>query len=124
MTQYLLAVRFDYGAPELPPAEIERAYTAVDAFNRTLMDSGRWVFAGGLQEPETASVVRADPDEVATTDGPYIEGKEHIGGFWVITADDLDEALDWAARATQACLQPVEVRPFVHAEASEPDPRG
>jgi hypothetical protein len=70
------------------------------------------VFAGGLHPPSSASVVRIEDGEVLTTDGPFAEGKEHIGGFWVIKAYDLDAALAWAARATRACAGPVEVRPF------------
>jgi hypothetical protein len=70
------------------------------------------VFAGGLDEPTTAIVVRIRDGELLVTDGPFAEGKEHIGGFWVIEASDLDAALDWAAKATKACDDPVEVRPF------------
>jgi hypothetical protein len=70
------------------------------------------VFAGGLHEPSTATVVQVKDGEVVTTDGPFIEAKEHIAGFWVIEAPDLDAALDWARQATVACAAPVEVRPF------------
>jgi hypothetical protein len=70
------------------------------------------VFAGGLHLPSTATVVRAQEGDTLITDGPFVEGKEHIGGFWVIKAGDLDAALSWAAKATRACAAPVEVRPL------------
>ena len=77
-----------------------------------LRSSGAWVFAGGLHAPSTATVVDATRADVTVTDGPYAETKEHIGGFWVIEAADLDAALDWAKKASTACGAPVEVRPF------------
>jgi len=70
-----------------------------------------WVFGGGLHPSDTATVVRSDGGEIVTTDGPYLESKEHIGGFWIIEAADLDAALDWAGKAAAACEGPVEVRP-------------
>ena len=73
---------------------------------------GAWVFAGGLHEASTATVVRVQDGEVITTDGPFAETKEQLGGFWVIKAADLDAALAWAAKASEACMAPVEVRPF------------
>jgi hypothetical protein len=87
-------------------------FADVDAFNTTLQEAGAWVFAGGLHPPATATVVRATGDDVVTTDGPFAETKEQLGGFWVIKAPDLDAALDWAAKASKACAGPVEVRPF------------
>ncbi len=84
----------------------------MDALNDELKASGAWVFAGGLHPATTATVVRAQEGEVITTDGPFAETKEQLGGFWIITAPDLDAALAWAAKATRACLAPVEVRPF------------
>jgi hypothetical protein len=74
--------------------------------------AGAWVFAGGLHPPSTATVVRVKDGDALTTDGPFAEGKEHIGGFWVVKAADLDAALAWAVKAAQACADPVEVRPF------------
>jgi hypothetical protein len=71
--------------------------------------------AGGLHAPGTATVVRVEGGETLITDGPFAEGKEYIGGFWVIKAQDLDAALDWAAKGPQACGSPVEVRPFQEA---------
>ena len=74
--------------------------------------AGAWVFAGGLFPSTTATVVRVEGADVLTIDGPFVEGKEHVGGFWVIKAPDLDAALDWARKAARACQVPIEVRPF------------
>jgi hypothetical protein len=112
MKQYLLAVHMVEGEPAPPEEQIQRAYKAVDNFNRELQESGTWVFAGGLLPPDTATVVRAQGGKVITTDGPFAETKEQLGGFWVIKAPDLDAALEIAARGSEACGNPVEVRPF------------
>ena len=113
MKQYLLAVYSEEGgADALSQEEMQRAYQAVDAFNGAVQAAGAWVFAGGLHPSSTATVVRAQGGQVITTDGPYAETKEQIGGFWVIQAADLDAALDWAAQGSAACGWPVEVRPF------------
>ena len=111
MPQYLLSVYMD---PDNLPSEDEMqgAYGAVDALNAEMMATGTWVFGGGLHPADTATVVRAKGGDVLTTDGPFTEAKEQVGGFWVIKCDDLDSALDWARRATVACLGAVEVRPF------------
>ncbi len=84
----------------------------VGALNDELQAAGAWVFAGGLHPSSTATVVQADGGDVLVTDGPFVEGKEHIGGVWVIKAPDLDAALAWARKATRACTVPIEVRPF------------
>ena len=112
MRQYLLSVRMIEGAPPRPPEEMQEAYQQVDRLNAELQSAGAWVFAGGLLPASSATGVRADGDEVLVTDGPFTESKEHIGGFWVIEVDDLDAALAWAAKATRACGDAVEVRPF------------
>jgi hypothetical protein len=112
MRQYLLAVHMVEGEPTPPEDQIQQAYKAVDAFNAELQAAGNWVFAGGLHPPSTATVVRSQGGQVVTTDGPFAETKEQLGGFWVITAPDLDAALAWAAKGSEACGQPVEVRPF------------
>jgi hypothetical protein len=91
---------------------MEKAYKDVDAFNSELQASGAWVFAGGLHPATTATVVKVADGDVITTDGPFAETKEQLGGFWIVQAADLDEALALAARATVACQAPVEVRPF------------
>jgi len=116
MPQYMLSVHHSPEAP--PPSEQDRqkAFQQVDAFNAEVQAAGAWVFAGGLHAPEVATVVNAkDSDNVVITDGPFAETKEHLGGFWVITAPDLDAALDWAAKGSAACMGPVEVRPFQEA---------
>ena len=112
MKQYLLAVHMVEGEPTPPEAEIQQMYKAVDAFNAELQSSGAWVFAGGLHPPATATVVRSQGGQVVTTDGPFAETKEQLGGFWVVKAPDLDAALALAARGSEACGAPVEVRPF------------
>ena len=112
MKQYLLAVHYVEGEAPRPEAEMQQAFQAVDAFNTELMKSGEWVFAGGLLPPDTATVVRAQGGQVVTTDGPFAESKEQLGGFWVVKVADLDAALALAARGSAACGQPVEVRPF------------
>jgi hypothetical protein len=113
MTQYLLSVY--HPEEQAPPAPeiLEQTMRDVDALNQELRAAGAWVFAGGLHPASTATVVRVDDDGgLLTTDGPFAEGKEHIGGFWVIAAADLDAAMAWAGKATAACRLPVEVRPF------------
>jgi hypothetical protein len=110
--QYLLSVAMIDGAPERSPEEMQRAFDQVDVLNAELQASGVWVFGGGLMQADIATVVRADGDDTVITDGPFTESKEHIGGFWIIEVADLDAALAIAARATRACGEPVEVRPF------------
>lgn len=112
MTQYLLSVHIDESAEPPPPEVMEKAYKDVDAINQQLKDAGAWVFAGGLHPTSTATTVRVRDGEVVTTDGPFAESKEQLGGFWVLDLPDLDAALEWARRCTVACLAPVEVRPF------------
>jgi len=113
MMQYLLSVYMVEGA-EPPAADVmEKMYKDVAALNDEFQAEGRWVFAGGLHPADTATVVKVDGQgDVITTDGPFAESKEHLGGFWVLKAKDLDDALALAARATVACQAPVEVRPF------------
>jgi hypothetical protein len=91
---------------------MQTAFRQVDAFNEELKAAGAWVFAGGLHPPDIATVVRVTDGETITTDGPFAETKEQLGGFWIITAPDLDAALAWAAKGSAACMGPVEVRPF------------
>ena len=111
MKQYLLSVYHpESGIPE--PADMDKIVADVDALNTELQRAGAWVFAGGLHPSSTATVVRVDGGDVLITDGPFVEGKEHVGGFWVIKAPDLDSALEWGRKATRACAVPIEVRPF------------
>lgn len=116
MAHYLLAVHGpversefgDYGSKEA----MEEAFAATGAFNDKLKADGYWVFAGGLLPATTATVVDGTGDTPVMTDGPYLETKEAIGGFWVIDAPDLDVALKLAAEGSAACRGKVEVRPF------------
>jgi hypothetical protein len=113
MKQYLMSVYLvDDGTPPPSPEQMQPVYERVAAFNTEVQAAGRWVFAGGLEPPSTATVVKSEGGETLIADGPFAEAKEHIGGFWVIKAEDLDDALAWAARGSQACGGPVEVRPF------------
>ncbi|HTS95724.1 MAG TPA: YciI family protein [Streptosporangiaceae bacterium] len=113
MKQYLFSVCLvDDGTPPPAPEEMQPVYAAVAAFNAEVQAAGRWVFAGGLHPPGTATVVTAAGGDTLITDGPFAEGKEYVGGFWVIKAEDLDDALAWAARGSAACGSPVEVRPL------------
>ena len=110
MTQYLLTVHHDYGNETTGRLNVEQIYADVDAFNKTITEVE--VFGGGLESPDTATVVANHDGQIVMTDGPYLETKETIGGFWVIDVPDLDAALEIAGRATTACRAPVEVRPF------------
>jgi hypothetical protein len=112
MTQYLLSVHGTHDAPPPDPEAMAGVFAAVDAFNEEVRRAGVWVFAGGLEPPDTATVVRIEGGAVVLTDGPFAESKEHIGGFWIIEVDDLDAALAWADKGARACQNPVEVRPF------------
>jgi hypothetical protein len=110
MTQYLLSV---YHHDDAPPIEVlQAAVHDVGILNDEMQAAGAWVFAGGLHPPSTATVLRGADGDLLTTDGPFVEGKEYVGGFWVIQAPDLDAALEWGRKATRACILPVEVRPF------------
>ncbi|HEY5224257.1 MAG TPA: YciI family protein [Microbacteriaceae bacterium] len=86
---------------------------AIDKFNDQLIAEGYWVFAGGLDSPSTATVIDNRGDELAFTDGPFLESKEHLGGFWIIEAPDLDVVLGLAAQGSKACNRRIEVRPFL-----------
>jgi len=111
MKQYLLSVYLRDG-PAPPPEVLEKVLQDVDAWRQELEAAGAWVFTGQLHPPSTATVVRLRDGRVLTTDGPYAEGKEHVGGFTIIRAPDLDAALDWARKAARATTRPVEVRPL------------
>jgi hypothetical protein len=111
MKQYLLSVYQPDGDPP-PLDELTAIMKRVHALQDELKAAGAWVFSGGLHAPSTATVVRVKNGEVITTDGPYIEGKEHIGGFTIIKAPDLDAALAWGRKAARAITLPIEVRPL------------
>jgi hypothetical protein len=112
MTLFLLSVHGVDEGSYATPEDMERAFRDVGELNEQLRQQGAWVFAGGLQPSSTASVVRTTDSALLHTDGPYLEGKEHIGGFWIIQAPDRKAALRWAEKATVACQGAVEVRPF------------
>ena len=112
LKQYLLSI-YQPDGDTPPPEVLDPIMADIGALNAELRAAGAWVFTGGLYPPDTATVLRAADGDVVVTDGPYPEGKEHIGGFWVITAPDLDAALGWARKATEASQLPVEVRPMV-----------
>jgi hypothetical protein len=117
MPQYMLSVHHD-GSQDfesMPQEGLQQIYGDVDAFNEEVRKAGKWVFAGGLAPIESATVVDGSGETPVVTDGPFSESKEFLGGFWVIDAADLDEALDWAARGSKACRGRVEVRPFEEA---------
>ena len=106
--QYLVSV-IDDTAGLATPDEM----TAIDAFNDRIIAEGHWVFAGGLADPSSATVIDNRGEEVIFTDGPFLESKEHLAGFWIIEAADLDEALKLASAGSEACNRKVEVRPFL-----------
>lgn len=111
MTQYLISVLDEAGGGDATPAERH----AIDAFNEKLQADGNWVFAGGLGSPVTATVIDARNAEPIVTDGPFLEAKEHIIGFWIVEAPHLDAALKLAAGGSKACNRRVELRPFLDA---------
>ena len=112
MKQYLLSVHYVEGQPPPSPEQMQAIYRDVDALNQVLKSKKAWLFGGGLRAPGDAKVVRAKGGSVSFTDGPFAEAKEHIGGFWIIAAPNLDAALEWASQASVACQGPVEVREF------------
>jgi hypothetical protein len=105
--QYMVSVIADTAGLATPDE-----MAAIDAFNDRLMAEGYWVFAGGLESPSAATVIDNRGDEALFTDGPFLESKEHLAGFWIIQAADLDVALKLAAQGSKACNRKVEVRPF------------
>jgi hypothetical protein len=111
MKQYLISLYQPDGPPP-PPEVLDEVMRRLAVINDELRASGSWVFAGGLHPPDTATVLRPAGGDVLTVDGPFVEAKEHIGGFTVIRAPDLDAALYWGRRIAEATTLPVEVRPF------------
>jgi hypothetical protein len=111
MKQYLLSIYQPDGPPPAA-AVLQGIMQEVKAVRDEMKAAGAWVFSGGLHPPSTSTVVRFKDREVLTTDGPYIEGKEHIGGFTIVRAVDLDAALAWARKLSRVITLPIEVRPF------------
>jgi len=112
MSQYLLSV-YQPDGPIPEPEALAAIGADLDALNTEMRAAGAWVFSNGLLPPASATVLKPTGSEVLVTDGPFAEGKEHVGGFWIISAPDLDAALGWARKAAAACQLPVEVRPMV-----------
>jgi hypothetical protein len=119
MTHYLLSVHSVEGEVRDPMTDeqLRQSHKQLGMLEQEMKSAGAWVFSGRLHQPDTATVVRISEGEVLTTDGPFVEAKEHLGGFYVIQAEDLDAALAWASRVTGAIRVPIEVRPFAGFEA-------
>lgn len=111
MKQYLLSIYQPDGSLPSPDA-LEKISNEVGEVQEEMRAAGAWVFSGGLHPPSTATVLDPRRDEMPMTDGPYVEGKEHIGGVVIIKAESLDDALAWGRKVAQATTLPVEVRPF------------
>ena len=114
MTRYMLSVHSREGEARAPLTEEEmrQSHQQLGAIEDEMKSTGAWVFSGRLHEPDTATVVRMSAGEVLTTDGPFAESKDHLGGFYIIEAADLDAALAWGAKVTACIRTPIEVRPF------------
>src|SRR5437867_13066531 len=119
MAQYLLSVHSVEGEVRDPMTdeEIGQFMERVGVLEEEMKSTGAWVFSGRLTEPDTATVVRVSEGEVLTTDGPFAESKEHLGGFYIIEAEDLDAALAWASKTAAVVMKPIEVRPFRQTDA-------
>jgi len=120
MTKYLLSVHSvegEVGDP-MTEEEMQRFMGRVGVLEEEMKSAGAWLFGGALHEADTATVVRVSDGEVLTTDGPFAEAKEHLGGFYIIEADNLDAALAWASKTTAAVSKPIEVRPFRHVSGA------
>lgn len=118
MKRYLLSVMQPVG-PRPEPEVLAGIVREVEAFHVELRAAGAWVFTGGLHGPETSTVVRAKDGETLMTDGPYAEGKEHLGGICIVRAPDLDAALVWGRKAAAATTLPIEVRPFMDEDEDD-----
>jgi hypothetical protein len=119
MTRYLLSVHTVEGEARDPMTDedMQQTYKQVLLIEEEMKSAGAWVFSGRLHEPDTATVVHQSDGDVLTTDGPFAESKEHLGGFYIIEADDLDAALAWASKVTEVIKTPIEVRPFADWKA-------
>lgn len=116
MAKYLLSMQQPDGPP--PSAEfLDEVMARLRQVNEKIKAEGGWFFSCGLHPAASATVVRVRDGETLVTDGPYVEGKEHVGGLWIVDAPDLDTALDWATQISAASTLPMEIRPFVHTDA-------
>ena len=117
MTQYMLSVHTGTGGGAQPaepttPEQMQQSYLQMQALEEEMKAAGAWRFSGRLTEPDVATVVRVSAGDALTTDGPFVESKEHLAGFYIVEADDLDAALGWATRTSTIIGMPIEVRPF------------
>jgi hypothetical protein len=112
MSHYLLSVVTPTDGTPPAAEELDTIMKNIDTLHREMRDAGAWVFSGGLDSPDTATVVRPRGDELLLTDGPFIEAREYVGGISIIDVPDLDAALDWGRRSARAIGLPIEVRPF------------
>jgi hypothetical protein len=112
MKQYLLSVCYPAGATQPPPDALQRIMRDVNTLRKEMQAAGVWVFSGGLHPAGTATVVREQAGNMLTTDGPFIESKEQIGGITILEAPDLDGALAWGRKLAHAIGVPIEIRPF------------
>lgn len=120
MPQYLLTLHSSTSeqSPQMTQKEIEQSWADIHAVNEALKSGGAWVYGGKLDDPTAAKVVRPRNSKIRVTDGPFIEAKEQIGGFYIIEAADLDAALDWASKTSDAVRRPIEVRRFAQGEGA------
>jgi hypothetical protein len=112
MKQYLLTICYPAGSTQPEPEKLQKIMADVTALHAQMQAAGAWVFGGGLYPANTATVLRHQGGDIVTTDGPFIESKEQIGGITILHAPDLDAALGWARKLARATTTPVEVRPF------------
>ena len=115
MPKYMLSVHNadDEAREPMTEEQMRQSWQVVNALEAEMKSAGVWFFSGRLNDADTATVVRISGGEVVTTDGPFVEAKEHLGGFYIIDAADLDAALGWASRVTRTISAPIEVWPFV-----------
>ena len=114
MPRYLLSAHTIDGQPREPTtdAQMQHSWQEIQALEAEMKSAGAWVFSGRLHDADTATVVRESGGGIVTTDGPFVEAKEHLGGFYIIEAADLDAALGWASKVTRTVGAPIEVWPF------------
>jgi hypothetical protein len=114
MVQYMLSAHSVDGEAREPMTEeeMQQLQERIGALQEEMKSAGAWVFGGRLHEPDTATVVRVSEGETLTTDGPFAESKEHLGGFYIVEAEDLDSAIDWASKTAAIVAAPIEVRPL------------
>jgi hypothetical protein len=113
MKQYLLSVCYPASSTQPPPDVLNKIMSDVAALQKEMQTAGVWVFAGGLHPSSSSTVLRQQGGEIVTTDGPFIESKEQIGGITIVKVPDLDAALSWARKLARATTTPIEVRPFM-----------